>query len=422
MSIHQSFPRTVLIVFLTLAFLGPRTARADAVTDWNEIANTVLLNAARGNAPSLVDLAYVHVAMYDAVNAIDGHHSVFAVVPRSPTHEASREAAAAAAAYTVLKSFFPTQQAYLDTVYSNYLLSLNSGIARGVAVGTEVATTLLALRAGDGRNANVPYEFQPPGPGVYQITPGAPAPPATPAAPWIAKMKPFAIDRASQFRSYGPPNLTSARWVNDFNETKEFGSLNGSRRTPEQTEIGLFFTEAPATQGSRSLSRFVATQKQWSVADSARLFAQVYVTTADSVISCWDSKYYYNFWRPVTAIRTADIDGNDATQRDPEWLPLVVTPNHPEYPSAHGCVTGALAYALEEFFGTRNVKFTLTSTSVPGLLLAELPFTNTRDIVKEVINGRVYGGMHYRTSVVHGSIVAHDVARLVSQRYFRPAQ
>src|SRR5215813_4201781 len=186
MSIPHNFPRTVFFVFLAVAFLGSRTAQADAVTDWNEVANTVLLNVARGNAPSIVDLAYVHVAIYDAVNAIDGQHSVFAVVPRSPTHGASREAAAAAAAYTVLKTFFPTQQAYLDTVYSNYLLSLNHGITAGVAVGMEVARTLLALRAGDGRNADVPYEFRPPGPGVYQITPGAPPPPATPAAPWIA--------------------------------------------------------------------------------------------------------------------------------------------------------------------------------------------------------------------------------------------
>jgi PAP2 superfamily len=422
MSIPRNFPRTVSIVFLALAFLGPRTAQADAVTDWNEIANTVLLNVARGNAPSVVDLAYVHIAIYDAVNAIDRHHSVFAVVPRSPAHGASREAAAAAAAYTVLKSFFPTQQAYLDTVYSNYLLSLNDGIAGGVAVGMEVATTLLTLRAGDGRNANVPYEFQPPGPGVYQITPGAPPPPATPIAPWIAKMKPFAIESPSQFRAYGPPNLTSAQWAKDFNETKELGALNGSRRTPEQTEIGLFYTEAAATQGSRSLRGFVAAQEHWSVADSARLFAQVYVTVADATIGCWDSKYYYNFWRPVTAIRAADIDGNEATQQDPDWLPLVVTPGHPEYPSAHGCVTGALAYALEEFFGTRNVKFTLTSTAVPGISLAEHPFTNTRDIVKEVINARVYGGMHYRTSVVHGSIIARDLARWVSQRYFRPVR
>jgi hypothetical protein len=173
MSIPQNFPRTVSIVVLALAFLGPKTAQADAVTDWNDVANTVLLNVARPTAPSFIDLAYVHAAIYDAVNAIDRHHSVFAVVPRSPTHGASREAAAAAAAYTVLKSFFPTQQAYLDTAYSNYVLSLNDGIARGVAVGTEVATTLLALRAGDGRNADVPYEFRPPGPGVYQITPGA---------------------------------------------------------------------------------------------------------------------------------------------------------------------------------------------------------------------------------------------------------
>jgi hypothetical protein len=163
-------------------------------------------------------------------------------------------------------------------------------------------------------------------------------------------MKPFAIDSPLQFRAYGPPNLTSAQWAKDFNETKEFDALNGSLRTPEQTEIGLFFTEPAATQGSRRLRLFVAAQEHWSVADSARLFAQVYVTAADSYISCWDSKYYYNFWRPVTAIRAADIDGNDATQQDPDWLPLAVTPNHPEYPGAHGCATGVAGLRIGRIF------------------------------------------------------------------------
>jgi hypothetical protein len=216
-----------------------------------------------------------------------------------------------------------------------------------------VATAFVALRAGDGRNANVPYFFRF-GPGEYQLTPGAPSPPIAPLTPWVGEMKTFAIRSATQFRADGPPDLTSPQWAEDFNEVKAYGALTGSIRTSRQTEIGQFYAEHPPNQFHRNV-RWTATAYGFSLADTARFYAQVYVTTADALITVWNSKYFFNFWRPVTAIREADFDDNPDTEADLSWLPLVTTPAHPEYPAAHGAVSGGLAYALEHFFGTTRV-------------------------------------------------------------------
>src|SRR5262245_42194036 len=201
-------------VISALGMLLPNGANADAVSDWSFIANTVVTNAGTRPPASMIDVAYVHAAIYDAVNAIDGRYSVFSVVPSTAPAGASSEAATAAAAYTMLKALYPSQQAFLDTVYANYLLSIPAGSAqtRGLAVGTEVAAAFIAVRTGDGRNANVPYVFGN-GPGVYQVTPGAPPPPVTPLYPWVAQMRPFTLQSPSQFRAEGPPNLTSSQWA-----------------------------------------------------------------------------------------------------------------------------------------------------------------------------------------------------------------
>ena len=414
--------RLLTQIALGMLLLAPAVARANVVDDWNTIAGQVIVvNAARPATAAIVDFAYVHIAMYDAVNAIDGRYSVFAVRPQSPAAGGSPEAAVATAAYVTLKWLFPTQQAYLDGVYATYMAGIPAGgpKAMGTLVGTEVGNAFTALRTGDGRNASVPYVFGS-GAGVYQLTPGCPAPPASPATPWVAQMKPFAVESASQFRADGPPNLTSAQWAEDLNEVEAYGVATGSRRTPEQTDIGRFYAENPGAQFSRNV-RFIAIDHQLSVVDSARLFAQVFVTAADALITAWDSKYYYNFWRPLTAIRAADTDDNPATEPDPAWTPLVATPCHPEYPAAHGAGTGALAYALEQFFGTKKIDVTLTSTSVPGAVPYALHhFSNIQDIVKEIIDARVYGGMHYRTSGVHGTVIAKKVAHYVARHYFQP--
>jgi hypothetical protein len=410
-------------VILVLAMLQPICARADAVSDWSFIANTVVITNAGTRPPaSMIDFAYVHAAIYDAVNAIDRRYSVFSVAPSTAAAGASREAATAAAAYTMLKALYPAQKPFLDSVYGSYLVNLPAGVAqtRGIAVGTEVAEAFIAARKDDGRNANVPYVFGS-GPGVYQATPGAPPLPITPLFPWVAQMKPFTLQNPSQFRADGPPNLTSAQWAEDFNEVKAFGALNGSLRTQEQTEIGWFYVENPGAQVNRNI-RGIAAAHGLSIADSARFYAQAYVTIADSLIACWDSKYYYNFWRPVTAIRNADSDGNPYTEADFSWSPLATTPAHPEYPAAHGCVTSALANTLENFFGNQQINVTLTSTSVPDVPLAARTFARPHDMIAEIIDARVYSGFHYRTSGVHGTVIGNKVAHWVSKHYFLPVK
>jgi hypothetical protein len=416
-----------LAVLMTAA--APRVSAADPVSDWSAIAKTVIVDpapmAARPGAAANVDFAYVHAAIYDAVNAIDGRYSVFAVRPATNPSGASPAAATAGAAYTVLRAMFTTaaQQAYLDSQYGSYLSGILDGSAKtiGIAVGTEVAQAFLKLREGDGRNAVLPYVFGS-GPGVYQLTPGAPPPPATPTSQWIATMRPFTLSRQSQFRADGPPDLSSGQWADDYNEVKVWGAKTGSPRTQEQTDIGWFYTENPGAFVNRNL-RGIAAAQHLETADSARFFAQTYITIADTFVACWESKFHYNFWRPVTAIRAGDTDDNDATDPDTLWEPLATTPNHPEYPSAHGCLTGAITYSIEDFFGTKKIETSFTSLSVPGAPGGVThTFTRTQDILKEVVEGRIYGGMHYRTSVMHGIVMAHKVSHWVAKHHFQPVK
>jgi hypothetical protein len=387
-------------------------SEADVITDWNATTQTVLVAKGHQGPPGY---AFVHVPMYDAVTAIDGRYSAFAVSPASRARWASKDAAAATAAYKVLLGAYPDQDvAVLAPAYAASLAAIPDGPAktRGIAIGNEVAAAWLALRAGDGREAAVPYVFQDPAPGVYQrTTPGANA-----VAPWLAKMRPFAMTSPSQFRAYGPPDVTSDIYAQDVAMVKALGSATSTERTAEETETARFYTESPTTFFSHNLREFAAT-KNLGVSGNARLFAQVFVTSADSMIACWDSKYYFNFWRPFTAITTDIDDGNPATERDATWTPVVPTPGHPEYPAGHGCVSTGYAEALRHFFGTSHVKVTMTSSvagSVPHV------FHDTDEMIDEIILARVFGGMHYQTSVEHGSTIGKKVSRLVARNHFRP--
>jgi hypothetical protein len=432
---------------LAFAVIGavavPTAARAqEPVSYWSGIAKNVIIDmAARGGSPSAVDFAYVHIAIYDAVNAIDKGYTVFAVTPvETPTDGASQPAAVAAAAAAILRAVFPAQQTFVNTQYAAYVALIPDGDAktRGTAIGNEVARRFLELRnpgprqdlGQDGRDANCAsdvrlcYVFEN-GPGKYQRTPGAAPGAATPAAQWVGILKPFAVQSQSQFRADGPPNLTSAQWADDYNEVKTFGgdAAHSPTRTQEQTDIGWYYTDNPGAYGNRII-RQIAADQHLELPDSARYFAQTYVTLADTFINCWDSKRYYNFWRPVTAIVAGDTDGNDATEPDPSWLPLALTPNHQEYPSAHGCFTGSVMNAAENFFGTKKLTLNLTACSVPGHPCNATSsgvthsFSRTQDALKEVIDGRIFGGMHYRTSVVHGIVMSNKVAHFVAKNYF----
>lgn len=389
-------------------------ASADVITDWNATAEAVLVANGHQGPPGY---AFVHVAMYDAVNAIDGRYSMFAVKPTTSPRGASKEAAAAAAAYTVLSKTYVNQAALLDAAYAASLAAVPSGPAKakGIKVGTEVANAWLAMREGDGREASVPYVYGQALPGVYQKTPPALA---NALAPWLAVMEPFAMSSPSQFRAYGPPDLTSQRYAEDVAMVKDLGSATSTERTAKETEIARFYTESPTTFFSHNLREF-ASGKNLGVAGNARLFAMVFVTAADSMIACWDSKYHYNFWRPVTAITTTLDDGNPATESDPSWAPLAPTPPHPEYPAGHGCVSSGYAEALRHFFGNPHVKVTMTSSAagtVPHV------FHHTNEMIDEIVMARVFGGMHFQTSVEHGAIIGRQVGRLVARNHFRPAK
>jgi hypothetical protein len=419
-------------IALACLWLCAGTATADVVTDWNNTVIGVTIGGGRSNPETGAAAAYMHIAMYDAVSSIDGRYTPFATRVASASPGASREAAANEAAYRILAALypaasFPTLASQFAAAYTTALNAIPNGQAKtdGMAVGLAAANGLIAKRQNDGFRANVPYTFQPLGPGVYQKTPGPDGTIGTyvgPAAPWMKAFKPFAILSPDQFRADGPPALGSAEWAEDFNEVKNFGAATNqpNSRSAEQEEIGLFYGNINAQlQVGRNLVKLAQFQNLTAdIADSSRFFAQEYVTVSDAFAACWDSKYYFNFWRPVTAIQHADIDGNDATQQDASWAPQIVTPTHPEYPSAHGCGTSAYAHAIQEFFGTKRLPGGITLTGAAGH--PDRSFDSTDDIVKEIIDARVYNGVHYRTSVVHGTIIGRKVAQWVAKFYFQP--
>jgi PAP2 superfamily len=415
-----------------MAFLAVNAdkAAADAVTDWNNVVVTVTIGASpsRPNPETAIAAAYMHIAIYDAIASIDGQYTPFAtLVPNAPGG-ASREAAAAQAAYEILVYLYPlndwpTIAPQFTAAYNTAINAIANGQAKtdGMNVGHAAAQGLIAKRQNDGFRANVPYTFQPLGPGVYQKTPPLASYPAMPAAPWVKQFKPLTLLSPDQFRVDGPPPLGSAEWAEDFNEVKNFGAASTlpNSRSAEQEEIGLFYGQINAQlQISKNLQNLAKSPLlHLDISETARFLAQAYVTMSDTFVGCWDSKYHFNFWRPVTAVQHADIDGNDATQQDAGWLPQIPTPTHPEWPSAHGCTTSAYAHAIAEFFGTKRL---------PGGidLIGGTPnthhFDSTDQIIREIIDARVYNGVHYRTSVIQGSILGHKVAQWVARYYFKP--
>jgi hypothetical protein len=286
-----------------------------------------------------------------------------------------------------------------------------SNIASGVAVGEASAQVLIAARASDGLLVN--FQYTPPvGTGFWQPTPPKFGPPLT---PWLGQMVPFTMTGPAQFfPDEGPDALDSEQWIDDYNETRTLGAINSTVRTPEQTEIGLFWTEHTGQQYGRAF-RALATQSALSTSDTARLMAMLWAGYADAGIGCWNAKYFFSFWRPVTAIPAGG--GNPALVADPNWLPLTSTPSHPEYPAAHGCVTGAVATIIARYFGTKKVHFSVDSL----VTHTTHNFDNTSDLVNEVENARIYAGFHYRHSVIQGKVLGKKVAHQLTQRYFKPA-
>jgi vanadium-dependent haloperoxidase-like protein len=382
------------------------------VTSWDSVGAQAFTAAALSPAEGMPIFAYTAIAVYDSVMAIDGRYEAFAVDADAPDG-ASPEAAVAAAAHTVLAHYLPAQRGtILDPAYVASLATIPDGTAKtwGIGIGEAVAALLIAERADDGFRAPVTYTPpNPPIPGVW--IPTAPTPPL---GTYLGLMRPFAIESADQFRPDGPPALTSKRWARDYNEVKTIGSSTSTARTPEQTLQARFWGEPPVQQ-ARAAFRKVVLDHGLDVADAARFMAMTSVSAADGLIACFDAKYHYRFWRPITAIRAGDTDGNEATVADPTWSTLLPgTPNHPEYPSAHSCATSAAGLAVARFLGTDRIDFT-----VPSLTgLGDRHFDTVRALEDDVANARVYGGIHYRSSVEDGLTIGTRTADWVLAHNF----
>jgi hypothetical protein len=373
--------------------------------------NAIVAVGRRFPGEAAVHMGIVHAAIYDVVVAIEGGYRPYAITPTVPPNT-SVEAAVATAAHRVLAGRFPDQQAGLDDAYFAYLNEIPDAEARtnGILVGEEVGVGMLLLRANDGLDSVVPYAQRPPGPGVYE-----PTAPATPLGTRMPRVQPLALESASQFRPHGPPALRSKEYAHDFHEVKDLGRVDSSVRSAEQTAVARFWTDHDLPQWNRSLLRLAAARGLTAI-ETARMLAMAHVAGGDAMIGCFDAKYHYLSWRPLHAITRADTDGNQHTVPDPTWQPLLPTPNHPEYPSAHACHTTAVAEALESFFGPGRLRF-----SVDSLVTGETRYYKRfREVVSEVNDARVWAGFHFRYAQEDGSRLGRKVARFVVRNFFQP--
>jgi hypothetical protein len=401
----------MLLVLLARAPLWSQ----NVVTDWNRVASsTIVAKGGKPSATSSVWFAYTSIAVYDAVNAIHGQFQPF-YFRGSASYGASDEAAVAAAAHRVLVNYFPAQQLLLDAEFQDSLAKVTASPeakSAGITVGEAAAAALIAARTGDGLEANVPYTPGS-GPGVWQPTPPKFGPALT---PWLGQMRPFTMTGASQFLPDGPTPLSSEQWVHDYNQVRVLGRVDHTLRTDAQGEIGLFWTEHTGQQYARAFSYLVENYKL-NVADSARLMAILWTGFADAAIGCWNAKFTYNFWRPVTAIRAGG--GNAELMGDAGWSPLGSTPSHPEYPAAHGCVTGAVSSLIRDYFKTSKVHIVVDSLAFSDGVHTH-SFEDTGDLFKEVFWARIYAGFHYHHSLEDGGRLGKRVGRQLFRGHFLP--
>jgi len=360
-------------------------------------------------------LAITQAAVYDAVDAVDKSFEPYHAQVNASSG-ASLEAAAAQAAHDTLTNLFPSQANTFDSALAADLVDIPPGRARqGIDVGREAARQILEWRSTDGSGATVPYT---PGtaPGNWRPTPPANLPALAPQWPFVT---PFAMTSGSQFRPAAPPALDSAEYAAAFNEVKDLGRSDSTTRTEEQTQIARFWNDGLGTAFApgywNRIAQTVATDQGLSVAREARLFAMLNIATADALISCWDAKYAYSFWRPVTAIRAADTDGNDATEQDMNWSPLLVTPNFPSYTSAHSTVSGAAAEVLTALFGD-HYQFTVSAISVTYTR----SFGSFEAAAAEAGRSRIYGGIHFTFDNVNGLAAGGHVADYVLGNFLKP--
>jgi hypothetical protein len=385
-------------------------ASADVIADWNENAVSYGVLHNMGPPPAERVVAMTQLAMFDAVNSIEHKYRPY-LVQLPATSSASKEAAAAAAAGTVLAGINPQTRASMNSLLESYLAAIPDSPAKaeGIKLGEAVAAKILKERANDGTAE--PDTYRP------RTTAGVYVPTAPTAAPQWPKVKPFALTSASQFRPAPPTALDSAAWAADYNEIKELGGRASAKRSARQTEDARFWLVVDG-RGYYPVIRTVAEARKLSLIDSARLFALAAVAREDALIAVFDAKYHYEFWRPVTAIRNGDIDNNSATERDPAWAPIDATPMHPEYPCAHCISSASLVGVMEVVFGTAEMpEVSIASPTAPGVVHH---WTNIRAFSDEVSEARIWAGFHYRSSTKVGQEMGHKIGEYVAKNLMQP--
>jgi hypothetical protein len=410
-----------ICIMVATLLLGVARAQADSVLDWNEIAvNTAVANGQNPFAQART-AAIVQLAVFEAVNSIKGDYRPYLgniVAPRG----ASADAAAIEAAYQVLHAYFPgSGPATLDPAHASSLAVIPDGDSKtnGIATGAAAAAAMIALRANDGSS---PSQFKVPGPAVpgeYQATPSCPSPNGVQVGALFQwqNVTPFGIKRVSDFLLGPPPELTSNAYARTYNEVMTVGSSTSTERPQDRADVVNYYAASSPTQVFNQAARQVAQQQQRTLSENARALAVMNMAINDSLVATFFNKYHYNFWRPETAIRAGETDGNPKTEADPSFLPFIVTPCFPSYPSAHGAGSGGGAEVLRRLYGESGHWITISNPAVPNIVLH---YTSFEQITEDISDARVYGGIHFRTDQVAGAVLGRAVGAAVYKSNLRP--
>jgi hypothetical protein len=409
-----------LCMLMATLLFGPVVAKADPVLDWNVIAvDTAVANGQNPFAQARF-AAIVQVAVFEAVNAITGDYRAYLGSIVAP-HGASANAAAVQAAYRVLSTYFPASASALDAARATSLATIPDGQAKidGIATGDAAAYVLIALRANDGSS---PPQFKTPGPlvpGEWQATMSCPI--VNGVASGIAfqwqNITPFGLRSAKEFLLGPPPALGSNKYAKTYNEVMTVGSLDSTERPPDRSDVATYYAATSPTQAFNQAAGQVAQEQKRSLSENARALALINMAISDSLVAAFFNKYRYNFWRPETAIRAGDTDGNPKTDPDPNWQPFIVTPCFPSYPSNHGSAANAAAAVMRRLYGEAGHSMTLSNPAVAAIVLR---YTSFSQITNDISDARVYGGIHFRTDQDAGALLGLAVGKAVYKHNLRP--
>jgi membrane-associated phospholipid phosphatase len=401
------------LITTVAVLVGSVVANADVVLDWNKI----MVETVSGQNPFAQArfAGITQLAVFEAVNVVTGHYTPYLGTISAPAGS-SAEAAAIAAAHTVLKNYFPVAAAALDTARANSLASIPDGPSKvnGIAVGEAAAAAMIAARMNDGA---APPEFYLPvssDPGQWQLTPSCPAAGGI-LLQW-RNVTPFAVRNSSQFRSDPPPALASIRYAKSYNEVKLVGDVNSTARPPHLSDVATFYSLVSAVVAWNSAANQLAVEEGTSLSENARTLALLNMAMSDALVTVMETKYHYTRWRPETAIREGDLDGNPRTDPDSTYKPFIVTPCFPSYPSAHASASYSAREILARIFGNSHHLITLSTPAMPGVVLQ---YHTLSEITDDIDNARVYGGIHFRYDQDEGGVQGTDIGRYVYRQRLR---